>query len=124
MSFNSQITSTEIERLLNYSEYFQNVESQNNNHNMNEMISEFYNELSNTEFLLVFDWIGWLKENEVFRNLDNDIEEFIKKADLETLRKLMTAYIRGDRFNEGLFLKAVSSGKVGIILRRLKEINE
>lgn len=124
MSINSQITSTEIEKLLNYSEYFQNVESQNNNHNMNEMISELYNELSNTGFLLVFDWIGWLKENEVFRNLDNDIEELIKKADLETLRKLMTAYIRGDRFNEGLFLKAVSSGKVGIILRRLKEITE
>ncbi|MGM1048079.1 MAG: DUF6508 domain-containing protein [Bacillota bacterium] len=124
MSFNSQITSIEIEKLLQYSEYFQNVESQNNNHNMNEMISELYNELSNTGFLLVFDWIGWLKENEVFRNLDNDIEELIKKADLETLRKLMTAYIRGDRFNEGLFLKAVLSGKVGIILRRLKEITE
>lgn len=36
----------------------------------------------------------------------------------------MTSYVRGDRFNEGLFLNVVLSGKIGAILRRLEEIKE
>ena len=72
--------------------------------------------------MLVFDWIAWINQHELYKDLENHIDDQLMNSDLETLRKLMTSYIHGDRFNEGLFLKAVMTGKVGIILERLKEL--
>ncbi|MCM3126918.1 DUF6508 domain-containing protein [Paenibacillus sp. MER 78] len=34
------------------------------------------------------------------------------KLDLEALGKLMTSYIRGDQFNEGLFIHAILKGHI------------
>lgn len=44
------------------------------------------------------------------------------KVDLDTLRKLMTSYIRGDRFTDGLFEEVIISGHVTKILTRLREL--
>ncbi|MEK5331898.1 DUF6508 domain-containing protein [Lysinibacillus sp. FSL W8-0992] len=71
---------------------------------------------------MVFDWKSWLNENEIYKNIANDIEEHVMKADLDTLRKLMTSYIRGDRFNEGLFEGVIINGHVTKILTRLREL--
>ncbi|WP_390621044.1 DUF6508 domain-containing protein [Brevibacillus massiliensis] len=48
----------------------------------------------------------------------------MKSADLDTLRKLMTCYVRGDRFNEGLLKRIVTDGKLHCILQRLREIRD
>ena len=68
--------------------------------------------MSDTGFLMVFNWHEWLDRNEGFKDLNKDIQEEIKYADLETLRKLMTSYVRGDRFNEGLLERIVADGKL------------
>jgi hypothetical protein len=61
-----------------------------------EGIRGFHEELYNIGFLLVINWMSWLNQNEVYKNRANDIEEPVMKADLDTLRKLMKRYIRGD----------------------------
>ncbi|GKV54483.1 hypothetical protein NCCP2222_04300 [Sporosarcina sp. NCCP-2222] len=87
-----------------------------------EEVYEFQDELSATGFLILFDWKSWLDQNEIYKDIKNDIEEQVMKADVETLRKLMTSYIRGDRFMEGLFDGVILNGHVTKILARLEEL--
>lgn len=44
--------------------------------------------------------------------MEHDIQDHIMKLDLEALGKLMTSYIRGDQFNEGLFIHAILKGHI------------
>lgn len=120
----------QIKRLTNYLEFFQNdrsaffTESKGWRIESPE-VSQFRKELYDTEFLLVFDWVQWISENDEFKNVNNNVQDKIRNADLETLRKLMTSYIRGDRFNEGLLIDVILKGHVTNILLRLQElINE
>lgn len=120
----------QMKRLTNYLEFFQNDRSVFFTENMgwrieSPEVSQFREELYATEFLLVFDWVQWINENDEFKNVNNNVKDKIRNADLETLRKLMTSYIRGDRFNEGLFIDVILKGHVTDILLRLQElINE
>lgn len=98
---------------------------------LQEFTHELLQTLFETGFLMVFNWHEWLNRNEVFKDLNKDIQEEIKYADLETLRKLMTSYVRGDRFIErgdrfieGLLERVVVDGKLQCILQRLREIKE
>lgn len=86
-------------------------------------VSEFRKQLSDTNFLIVFDWVQWISDNKEFKDINNDLYSEIMNADLETLRKLMTSYIRGDRFNEGLFINVILKGHVTNILLRLQELS-
>ena len=49
--------------------------------------------------------------------------DLIKKANLLTLRKLITAHVRQDRFCEGHLAGVLKSGLMVKILERLKEIS-
>jgi len=89
-----------------------------------EFTVESMKTLADTGFLMVFNWPEWLNRNEVFKDLNHDIQEEIKSADLDTLRKFMTYYVRGDRFNEGLLERMVADGKLQCILQRLREIRD
>lgn len=89
-----------------------------------ETMLAFRRALDETGFPIVFDWSQWIRDHEMYQNINMDIEEQIMHADLETLRKLMTSYIRGDRFNEGLFLAAATGGKIKQMLLRLQELTE
>lgn len=122
-----EITVEALNKLLYFIDFFQGLdavvsEEEKRNRLDCDEFDEFYNELCNTGFLLVFDWKSWLNENEVYKNIENDIEEHIMKADLVKLRKLMTSYIRGDRFNEGLFHRVIINGHITKILTRLRVI--
>lgn len=122
-----EITVEALNKLLYFIDFFQGLdavvsEEEKRNRLDCDEFDEFYNELCNTGFLLVFDWKSWLDENEVYKYIENDIEEHIMKADLVTLRKLMTSYIRGDRFNEGLFNRVILNGNITKILTRLRVI--
>lgn len=128
MSYISEIQYEEVHKLLKFLDFFQRLDASNNEEEKRgllerEEIKEFYNALCNTGFIFVFDWKSWLNQNEIYKNIDNDIEEHLKKADIITLRKLMTSYIRGDRYNEGLFNEVILHGHITKILTRLSELN-
>ena len=123
----SEIKFEELNRLVGFLDFFQRVDALMSEEEKRDMleceeIMEFYEELYNTGFLLVFDWKSWLDQNEIYKNIANNIEEHVTKADLNTLRKLMTSYIRGDRFTEGLFEGVILNGHVTKILTRLKKL--
>lgn len=129
MPYQGDVTKEEINSLLNYLEYFQNSGSvfyieKNGYRFESDEIRNFRKELDDVGFLLVFDWKQWISDHEEFKDTNRPIREKIAEADIETLRKLMTSYIRGDRFNEGLFIHVILKGHISNILLRLKELAE
>ncbi|MDN4071331.1 DUF6508 domain-containing protein [Paenibacillus vini] len=128
MQSNGSITKEEIKILIDYLEFFQNTDSifftvEKGYWVESSEVSEFRKQLSDTNFLIVFDWVQWISDNKEFKDINNDLYSEIMNADLETLRKLMTSYIRGDRFNEGLFINVILKGHVTNILLRLQELS-
>lgn len=127
MTYDADLTSADVDRLLQYLQYFQDPESVfyhevNGYLRESKEIGSFRKALDDVGFLMVFNWSDWLMENEIYGNLDNEVASSIMNADLETLRKLMTSYIRGDRFNEGLFIHVCMKGHAAQILLRLREL--
>lgn len=70
-------------------------------------------EVYQSGFAFPFDWSGW-KEGRAMRLTD------VATADLLTLRKLLTAFVRNDRFCGGALSAKCSDGWVEQILRRLR----
>ncbi|KYD21070.1 DUF6508 domain-containing protein [Caldibacillus debilis] len=123
--YDKEITPQDIEKILKlYAKSKELVGADQLDGRLQEFTAELMKSLSDTGFLMVFNWHEWLNRNEVFKDLNKDIHEEIKSADLETLRKLMTSYVRGDRFNEGLLERIVMDGKLHCILQRLREIRD
>ncbi|WP_028595285.1 DUF6508 domain-containing protein [Paenibacillus assamensis] len=122
-----ELSQAETSRLLTYFDYFQHEQTftvhKNGYEFENDTVMEFREVLTDTGFLMVFDWMEWLNRHEVYRDINIDISDHIKQADMETLRKLMTSYIRGDRFNEGLFITVIKKGIVAAILERVKGLH-
>lgn len=123
----SKMKYEDLHKLVNFLDFFQRLDGLISVEEKREMlewkeIEEFYTELYDTGFVLVFDWKSWLNQNEVYKNIETDLEKNLMSADLDTLRKLMTSYIRGDRFTEGLFEGVIINGHVTKILTRLKEL--
>ena len=48
----------------------------------------------------------------------------LSKANLQTLRKLLTAHVRADRFTEGHLAAMFESGHMTMILKRIAEIHD
>jgi hypothetical protein len=123
--YDKEITPQDIEKILKlYANSRELVGANPLNGRLQEFTHELLQTLFDTVFLMVFNWHEWLNRNEVFKDLNKDIHEEIKSADLETLRKLMTSYVRGDRFNEGLLERIVADGKLHCILQRLRELRD
>jgi len=121
--YDKEITPQDIEKILKlYANSKELVGADQLDGRLQEFTHELLQILFETGFLMVFDWHEWLNRNEVFKDLDHDIQEEINSADLDTLRKLLTSYVRGDRFNEGLLERIVVDGKLRCILERLREI--
>jgi hypothetical protein len=47
----------------------------------------------------------------------------VSKASLQTLRKLLIAHVRTDRFSEGHLSAMFESGHIAMILKRMAEIH-
>jgi hypothetical protein len=123
--YDKEITPQDIEKILKlYANSKELVGADQLDGRLQEFTHELLQTLFETGFLMVFNWHEWLNRNEVFKDLNKDIHEEIKSEDLETLRKLMTSYVRGDRFNEGLLERIVVDGKLHCILQRLREIRD
>lgn len=63
-----------------------------------------------------FDWADWASAPEGQRLIGH--REAVASATVDDLGKLVTAYVRGDRFNEGLLAEAFDSGMLTAIARR------
>lgn len=123
---NSEQSKPDLNRLLQYHDFFHSKDnifysSINGYWVESKEILAFRRDVYDSGFLIIFNWSDWLNKNEIFKNLEG-IKDYILNADLETLRKLMTSYIRGDRFTEGLFLRACNNGNIALILERIKEL--
>ncbi|MEI6670233.1 MAG: DUF6508 domain-containing protein [Acidobacteriota bacterium] len=72
--------------------------------------------LGHAGLLTVFDWQSWSADAEAFlQHVDR-----IALADLGTLRKLVTAIVRADRFSEGTLLRGFETGAIRAIVERLQ----
>lgn len=129
MTYNANLSVADLDRLLSYLDYFQDPDSvfgyeANGYMCQTQEVSNFCTTLDDTGFLLVFNWHEWLAQHEVYKDLEHSTASSLVNADLDTLRKLMTSYIRGDRFNEGLFIEVCRKGHIASILLRLRELRE
>ncbi|GIO69004.1 DUF6508 domain-containing protein [Paenibacillus sp. JTLBN-2024] len=129
MPYDATITSGELDRLLPFLNVLQDpnqpLSAVSGRYRFEtEVVRNFVQELSNTGFMMVFDWSSWVAEHEIYRDIDRDIEDHLMQADLETLRKLVTSYVRGDRFTEGVWIRVLENGKMTQILKRLKMLRE
>lgn len=64
-----------------------------------------------------FDWPNWNDRQKYEEN-----QELVASADTETITRLLTAHIRGDRFVEGHLAAMVANGHLLAIVRRLAVI--
>jgi hypothetical protein len=80
-----------------------------------ERVLEFQKAVYDTGFVFKGNYAQGVTEKE------NPLE-FIENCDLETLRKLLTFFIRRERFCEGMLASAIKNGFILKILERLKEL--
>ncbi len=83
-------------------------------------VSGFMAALYQENFVIKFDWPSWKETAHGFM----DHPETLAEADLLTLRKLLTAHVRNDRFVEGHMAGMLKNGHITAILRRLQTIRQ
>lgn len=82
-------------------------------------VGAFVEALYREQFIVPFDWGAWAEEA---RRYAEGGEAALATADLTTLRKLLTTYVRADRFTAGTLAGMFDSGHIVAILRRLRQI--
>ncbi len=80
-------------------------------------VLDFIKTLAANGFIQPFDWMNWREGEQLV-----DRPDLLGSASLQTLRKLLTAHVRSDRFNEGHLAGTFESGHMVLILKRLAEI--
>ncbi len=83
-----------------------------------DKVIEFFRSLHSTKFMVNFDWGSWDEGRDIIAS-----PRLIQQADLLTLRMLLTAVVRNDRFCEGALLSAIEDGIIQEILGRLKVLS-
>lgn len=69
-----------------------------------------------TELLVHFDWMKEMTQEDITRTDFNALDDAL------LLRKLLTAHVRADRFNEGHLIEFCLSGKMSSLLNRLAAV--
>lgn len=127
MSYDRQLHLSDLARLDAFYEYFANTDNEfyrtvNGWPVPAAQTAQFMQTVDDTGFLVVFDWGEWTKQHDRIKDLNANMDDFIMCADLLTLRRLLTAYTRGDRFTEGTYRRAIETGKIARVLHRLRDI--
>lgn len=86
--------------------------------NYKSEVLDFIRALSGNGFIQPFDWMNWREGEQLV-----DHPELLRRANLQTLRKLLTAHVRADRFSEGHLAGTFESGHILMILKRMAEIH-
>lgn len=87
---------------------------------LNDEPSKFISALEKHGWVVRFDWPAWLEES----GFDIHSKEVLKEANLETIRKVITAHVRGDRFCEGHLLTMLEDGYFTALLKRIEQITD
>jgi hypothetical protein len=82
-----------------------------------DLVSKFIQTLYDEGLIYHFDWSSWNYGIKLTQN-----HNLLQKANLLTLRKLITAHIRRERFCEGHLASAFQSGLVIRVLERIQRI--
>ncbi|HMA77226.1 MAG TPA: DUF6508 domain-containing protein [Candidatus Krumholzibacteriaceae bacterium] len=83
-----------------------------------EPLMAFMHAFYESGLLISFDWTNWQEEaTRIYKD-----PGLIERADLETIRRLLTMHIRKERFCEGHLASVCESGHIVLILKRLKEL--
>jgi hypothetical protein len=82
-------------------------------------VLDFIRALSANGFIQPFDWMNWREGEQLVDN-----PTLIAKAHLLTLRKLLTAHVRADRFTEGHLAGTFEWGHISMILKRIADIQD
>lgn len=82
-------------------------------------VQAFTQTLYDQQFITPFDWVAWSSEAQ--RYIDGGDDAFAS-ADLDILRKLITSFMRADRFSEGTLATMFQGGQITAVLRRLRQI--
>jgi hypothetical protein len=83
-------------------------------------VEQFVAALYAQGLIVKFDWGAWCDSGNVYM----EDPEHLAQADLLTLRKLLTAHVRQDRFIEGHLAQMFESGHTAAILPRLQAIRQ
>ena len=89
-------------------------------YSMSREVLDFIQALSAQEIIFSFDWPSWQEEAVQYVSDPGAVE----RADLLTLRKLLTLHVRKDRFVEGHLAHMLEDGHITAVLRRLNKIRE
>jgi O-acetyl-ADP-ribose deacetylase len=81
-------------------------------------VSAFIRSLYREGFVIDFNWPKWSEQAKQLV----DHPDLLAKADLDSLRKLLTAHVRAERFVSGHLAKMLDSGHIVTILKRLKQL--
>lgn len=84
---------------------------------VNSLISEFQEIVYNIPVMISFDWTSWDEGREIIRDINFDFD----KIDIPTKCKLITAFVRSDRFCDGALIMAFESGQIPDILKSIKK---
>ena len=71
-------------------------------------------------WVIPFDWPAWAAGPDGERLVGHP--EAVASASTEELARLLTTYVRGDRFTEGLLASAHENGMLAAIARRAAEL--
>ncbi len=86
--------------------------------NYSPLLGEIMSGIHEAGLRFPFDWPSWQDEAERIYDEPGELE----KADLETIRKLLTLHLRKERFCEGHLAAICESGLMLSTLRRLKAL--
>jgi hypothetical protein len=82
----------------------------------NKVVDEFVQALYANGFVFPFNWQDWRTRHHVDRRL-------VRHARFQTVRKLLCAHVRADRFCEGHLAAVIEDGFIPAVLRRLEELD-
>jgi hypothetical protein len=118
---------TNYKKIVRYLSYFENEkmefgtwttpeEGVSGYYNYDKKLEDFIQELYKTD-LLVGDYLLRLEEVE-----SEDYGSIIPTVNLELLKAILTFYVRGERFSEGMWRTAAKNKLFYLILLRLREL--
>jgi hypothetical protein len=119
---------TNYKKIVSYLSYFENEkmefgkwttpeEGVRGYYNYDKKLEDFIQELYKTD-LLVGDYLLRLEELE-----SEDYGSIIPTANLDLLKAILTFYVRGERFSEGMWRTAAKNKVFYLILLRLRELD-
>lgn len=79
-----------------------------------DLVREFFGFLEDNKLIIIFDWPDWEEGKSIISN-----EEYKNQSPI-VLFKILTTFIRANRFNEEFLVEKFEDGTIGLILQELK----